>query len=133
MYTLLTPKLLLTHGFVELEEKDIVGRSIYRLSNIEGKYGSYGHDIQIVLNPQYPDSNPNSGIVSIHMPELTYTVVPDDLLDKDELTAEEEKRIDDNVHIAEAITYPVAWHVVTYERLKIIVESLTLTTLKYGK
>lgn len=131
--TRLTPEILKTHGFIELEEKDNTGRPIYSLNNIKSKYDLYAFNIQVVLNPQYPDSNPNSGIVSLFMPELTYSVIPEDLLHKDEFTEEDEKRVDENIQIEPACVQPIAWHVTTYERLKKIVESLTLTNLEYGQ
>lgn len=133
MLTALTPSILKTHGFVELEEKDMLGRPIYRLSKINSKYGDYPFEIQIVLSPQYPDSNPNCGVVSIFMKEETVATVPEDLISKEDWTEEDEKRYEENLTVFEATTQPVAWHVTTYERLKTIVESLTLTTLQYGK
>jgi hypothetical protein len=133
MTTRLTPKILLSHGFVELEEKDPLDRPIYSLKQAINKYGSYPFDIHVVLEPEYPDSNPNSGIVSIYAPEFSYTTVPEDLTFEEFWTDEDQKRVDDNVSVAPAFKQPIAWHVTTYERLRSIVESLTLTTLEYGK
>jgi hypothetical protein len=114
-------------GFVELPETDVIGRPIYRLSDISSEYGQYGYDLEIVINPQYPDSNANSGIVSIFMPEFSYTTIPEDLQDvEEEFTEEQQARIDANVDVMEAVRQPVAWHVTTLERLTIIVKSLTL-------
>lgn len=133
MKTPLTPELLLSYGFVELKEKDILDRPIYRLSKIESNYGFYPFDIQVVLSPEYGESNPNSGTVSIYSPTFSFTTIPDDLLDKEDWTTEDQKRVDENVEVAEAILQPIAWHVTTFERLKTIIEPLTLTTLEYGK
>jgi hypothetical protein len=133
MFTQLTPEILLSHGFVELEEKDVIGRPIYSLSTPKTPYGTYPFDIQVVINPQYGESNANSGIVSIFMKEETLSTIPDDLIYKEEWTDEDMKRADEHTTVFEATTQPIAWHVTTYERLKTIIEPLTLTTLEYGK
>jgi hypothetical protein len=131
--TRLTPEILLTHGFVELEETDIVGSPIYSLTKPVTKYGQYHFDIRVVLNPHYPDSNPNSGIVSIYSPEETISSIPPDLWEKEEWTEEDQKRADEHTIVCEELHQPIAWHVTTYERLESLIESLTLTTLEYGK
>ena len=131
--TRVTPEILLTHGFIELEKTDIVGRPIYSLKDINTKYGAYPFDIQVVLNPQYPDSNGNSGIVSINCEDQTIQSIPEDLWDKEDWTEEDQKKADEHTMVLEGFTQPIAWHVTTYERLKLIIESLTLTTLEYGK
>ncbi len=133
MKTPLTPAILLSHGFVELEEKDILDRPIYSLSSPQTPYGLYPFDIQVVLSPEYGESNPNSGIVSIHMREETISTIPDDLIHKEEWTEEDQKRADEHVIVSESATQPIAWHVTTFERLRTIIEPLTLTTLEYGK
>jgi hypothetical protein len=131
--TRLTPEILLTHGFVELEKKNIVGRPIYSLKDFITIYGAYPFDIQVVLNPQFPDSNANSGIVSIHCDDSTVQCVPEDLWDKEDWTEEDQKRSDEHTMVFEGFTQPIAWHVTTFERLRSIIEPLTLTTLEYGK
>lgn len=128
--TKIQPDHLKAFGFVEIEKKDIVGRPIYQLDNIETEYGTYPFALQIVINPQYPDSNANSGIVSIFMKEYTAATIPEDLIDKAKWTEEDEKRADEHVVVFEAVTQPIAWHVTTMERLKLIIEGLTLTQLK---
>lgn len=133
MSAILTPEVLLLYGFEELEEKDIIDRPIYRLSNIEGPWGSYGFNIEIVLSPEYLESNPNSGIVSIHMPAFTSIVIPEDLWAKHEWTEEDQIRADGNLVPFEEQRQPIAWHVIRLERLKDIVKSLTLKELEYGK
>lgn len=133
MRTPLTPGILLTHGFVELEEKDVLNRPIYCLETPSTPYGIYPFDIHVVLCPEYGESNPNSGIVSIFMKETTAVTVPDDLIDKEEWSFDDRVRADNNVTVFESVTQPIAWHVTTYERLKTIIEPLTLTTLEYGK
>jgi len=57
MNTKLTPEILKAHGFVELDKKDVIGRSIYDLMPNKG---TYAFNIQVVLNPQYPESNPKT-------------------------------------------------------------------------
>lgn len=128
MSTKLTPKILLDNGFVELEEKDITDNSIYRLSDIQGPWGSYGFDLEVVLGP-YPESNPNSGILSIYMPEYTTSQIPEDLWDKKDWTEEDQTRVDNNLVQFESHRQPIAWHVTTLERLKDLVNSLTLKEL----
>lgn len=133
MSTGLTPKILLNHGFVELVDKTVTERPIYRLSNIVSKHGDYGFDIEVVLNPQYTNSNPNCGIVSLYMPSYTYQVIPEDLIDKEEWTEEDQERADNSVEVEPEHRQPIAWHVTSFERLKNIVKSLTLKDLEYGK
>lgn len=133
MNTALTPEILLSHGFVELERKDVLDRPIYSLQNIKSKYGEYGFDIWVVLNPKYTNSNPNCGILSLHSPAYEYQVIPEDLLTKEEWTEEDMERAKNSVEIAEETTQPIAWHLTTYERLKTIVKSLTLMDLEYGR
>jgi hypothetical protein len=133
MLTALTPDILTSHGFVEIEDKDLLDRPIYRLSGIVSKYGLYCFDIQITLSPQYPDSNPNCGIVSIHVPETAVNIIPEDLWDKEIWSDEDQKRADESIEVLEEYTQPIAWHVTTYERLRDIVKSLTLTDLEYGQ
>jgi hypothetical protein len=133
MKTPLTPGILLSYGFVEIEKKDIVGRPIYSLSAPQTSYGAYPFDIHVVLNPQYGESNANSGIVSLFMKEETISSIPMDLWDKNDWTEEDQKRADEHTIVCEELRQPIAWHVTTYERLKSIIESLTLTTLEYGK
>ncbi len=133
MQTALTPAILLTHGFVELEEKDLLDRPIYRLSNIVSQYGNYEFNIEIVLNPQYKQSNPNCGIVCLHFEETTYSCIPEDLVSKEEWTDEDRTRVDNHFEVIPESRQPIAWHVTTYERLRDIVKSLTLKDLEYGK
>jgi hypothetical protein len=125
----LTPEILLANGFIELEEKDITDCSIYRLSDIQGPWGSYGFDLEVVLG-NYPESNPNSGILSIHLPSYTTALIPEDLWNKKEdWTEEDQERYENNLQTFEASRQPVAWHVTTLERLKDLVKSLTLKEL----
>lgn len=132
METLLTPEILLTHGFIEAID-DRAGKTVYRLCDIKSKdYNSYGFDIQIELNPRYANSNPNCGIVSIYSPAFTSVVIPEDLISKEEWTEEDEKRADENLVPFEEYTQSIAWHVTTYERLRDIVKSLTLVDLEYN-
>lgn len=125
----LTPEILLANGFVELEEKDITDCPIYRLSDIQGPWGSYGFDLEVVLG-NYPESNPNSGILSIYMRPYTVPMIPEDLWNKQEdWTDEDQRRTDENLVTFEETRQPVAWHVTTLERLKDLVKSLTLKEL----
>ena len=126
MNTKLTPEILKAHGFVELDKKDVIGRSIYDLMPNKG---TYAFNIQVVLNPQYPESNPNSGIVSIHLPDSVLSSVPVDLLDKEEWTEEDMKRSTEHYELYKGFTQPIAWHVTTLERLQSIVTSLTMSEL----
>lgn len=131
METRLTPSILLTHGFVELDKKDVIGSTIYSLALPKTPFGTYPFDIRVVLNPHYPDSNANSGIVSLYSPEGTISAIPEDLWDKEEWTEEDQKRADEGTIVLDELHQPIAWHVTTYERLEQIIESLTLTTLEY--
>jgi hypothetical protein len=131
--TKLTPEILKTFGFVELERKDIVDRPIYSLVPQKTQDGSYAFHIEVVLNPEYPESNPNSGIVSVHMPPSEIHSVPEDLWDKDDWTEEDQKRADEHVIQDEGFTQPIAWHVTTFERLQSIVTALTTVELSVLK
>lgn len=133
MKTALTPEILTSHGFVEIPEGNVIGAPVYRLSNIKDNWGDYGFDIDVVLNLQYQESNPNCGIVSLHSPAFTSAVVPRDLWDKEDWTEEDQERADNNLVPFEEHNQPIAWHVTTYERLHAIVKSLTLINLEYGK
>jgi hypothetical protein len=129
MNTALTPEILLSHGFVELEEKDVLDRPIYRLTTIK----EYPFNVEVVLSPEYPQSNPNCGVVSIQMDVYSYVCVPDDLVSKEIWTEEDQERADNNTDIMPELRQPIAWHVTTYERLRTIVLSLTQKDLEYGK
>jgi len=129
MNTKLTPEILKAHGFVELEKKNVEGRYIYSLISPKNQYGIYHFHIEVELNPDYPETNGNSGIVSIHMPDGIMNTVPDDLLDKDDWTEEDVKRADEHTEPYEGFTQPIAWHVTTFERLQAIVTSLTMSEL----
>lgn len=134
--TKLTEDLLRRLGF-HGEGKDIVNRPAYRLeipfNNKRFKH-HYHYQIQVVLSP-YPETNPNSGIVSLYYPALK---------DQHCITSEEKgkkvnkrKKLDfvlseDETHrvgykyvdFPERCT-PIAWHVTTLERLNQIYVALT--------
>jgi len=129
MNTILTPEILIAYGFIELEGRDVIGKPIYSLVPKQTQYGTYAFHIEVVLNPEYPESNGNSGIVSIHMPPGVMNSVPPDLYDKDDWTEEDIKRADEYTEEYEGFTQPIAWHVTTLERLQSIVKSLTTEEL----
>lgn len=123
----LTPSVLSDLGFIG-EGKGITGNPLYRLEWAKNHYL-----FQVELH-DYPESNPNSGIVSIYYPELKDQHVHS--WDKKE-TKGKTKRIDyieseDDEHIygIKYVTFPsryfpIAWHVTTVERLNAIYIALT--------
>lgn len=128
MSTKLTPEILLSLGFVRVEEDNHPFDDLFRLSDIKNQYGNHGLDIEVSIG-NYPESNPNSGVVAVYIPPYTSAVIPDDLWDKEDWTEEDQVRADNNLVPFEESRQPIAWHVVTEERLKEIVKSLTLKEL----
>lgn len=117
--THIKPERLLEIGFIEVEdEKDSLDRPIYRI-----KAKKYPFHLQLVMG-NYPNTNPNCGVVSIHSPVSTAGAVPDDLYDKDEWTEEDVKRAENYTIELEAWTQPIAWYVHTEERLLAIIKAL---------
>lgn len=133
MATKLTDDLLLRLGF-HGEGKDILKKPAYRLTvpyrSKDFKHG-YHFTIQVVLG-NYPESNPNSGIVSLYDPETkdahcivseekpSNKKVIDHLLDEDET-----HRVGIKYVTFKERCIPIAWHVTTLERLNQIYVALT--------
>lgn len=136
MATRLTEDLLRRLGF-RGEGKDIINHPAYRLEipwDSKTFKHSYSWQLQVVLGP-YPDTNPNSGIVSLYSPALK---------DQHCITSEEKgkkirkgRKIDfllneDETHKVgyKYVDFPercvaIAWHVTTLERLNQIYVALT--------
>lgn len=101
----LTDEYLLNNDY-ELISKDDYNRRIYRRN-----YIGYPFIIQVELN-DYPQTNPNCGILSIYMPEEKDMPFPTN---------------DDPNHKIDwpELNQPIAWHLYTIDRLHIIVDALT--------
>lgn len=131
----LTFELLMKLGF-HCEGKDIINHPVYRLKiNHNGRRfkNGYHFELQISLG-DYPESNPNSGIVSLHQPEMKDMHCQ--TWEKDKGQKESKKidfiqwRVDGQVGGIKYVTckestIPIAWHVTTLERLNQIYTSLT--------
>lgn len=117
------------------EGKDITNKPAYRLEVPKGgKYDRYYHyQIQIVLG-DYPESNGNSGILSLYDPEIKNAHC---LTWEKDNGKKESKKIDyimwnedgqrggiKYVTFKERVI-PIAWHVTTLERLNEIYVALT--------
>lgn len=132
----LTEDILRKLGFYG-EGKDIINRPCYRLKI---PYGSkffkhhYNYEIQVVLGP-YPDTNPNSGIVSLYSRPIkdAHCITQQDkkkkpsrrnrvdyVLDEDETHKVGYQYVDFPERC-----FPIAWHVTTLERLNQIYTALT--------
>lgn len=132
MSTKLTDELLNDLGF-RGEGRGLTNNPAYRLEVPPFKERYYSYEIQLVLNP-YPDTNPNSGILSLYAKGTKDVHCITSEKDKGQ---KESKKID---HILErdgktvvGIKYinipdrcfPIAWHVTTLERLNSIYTALT--------
>jgi len=118
--THLTKPRLLELGFKLSEEKDYIERDIFEIKTASRKYP---FTLRVVLG-NYPITNPNCGIVSIHDPAHEVGAVPEDLYDKDEWTEEDPERARNYTIHVEAMTQPIAWYVHTEERLRAICKAL---------
>jgi len=127
----LTNDLLLKLGF-RGEGKDDTGIPAYRLKVPKHPiYGYFSYEIQIVLDDEYDELNPNSGIVSIYRKELKdMHCISDSSIDELDYVFE---NIPEENGIKTGIKYvtfpeeiiPIAWHVTTLERLNAIYCALT--------
>ncbi len=124
MKTRLTGEVLLQHGF-KICGSDILDRPIYRIKPPL----KYSFEIDVVLNPRYPDTNPNVGILSIHSPECEAGGIPRDLVKKEEWSKEDMIRANDYTVKLDEWTQPIAWFLVDLERLKSIYLGLTESEL----
>lgn len=118
--THLTKPRLLELGFSLSEEKDYIERDIFEIKTVSREYP---FTLRIVLG-DYPITNPNCGIVSVHDPAHDVSAVPDDLIHKDEWTEEDQERAMNYTIHMEAWTQPIAWYVHTEERLLSICKAL---------
>ncbi len=115
---ILTNERLIELGFKE-SGKDILDRPIFRIKPPNHDIlGSYPFELQIILSPTYSETNPNSGILSIHCPECEASVIPPDLMGKkEEWTGEEmERAVNFKIKLKEW-TQPIAWFVTHESRL----------------
>jgi hypothetical protein len=128
----LTESVLFKLGF-RGEGRDIINRPSYRLEVPRGKRGYYHFEIQLVLN-DYPESNPNSGILSLYDRGVKDAQC---LTSEKDTGQKKSKKIDfiqwrEDGHVG-GIKYitlkeriiPIAWHVTTLERLNKIYTALT--------
>lgn len=83
----------------------------------------YPFHIEVVLGP-YPDTNPNSGIVSVYSPAGVAYGIPDDLVSKESWTPEDEIRAENHTVPFDEMWQPVAWHVTRVGRLRAIYSAL---------
>lgn len=123
----LTHRVLSDLGFVG-EGKSITGNPLYRFEWAKNHYL-----FQVELH-DYPESNPNSGIVSIYYPELKdqHVISWDKIENKgkskrvDFIESEDEKNIYGIKYVTFHSRYfQIAWHVTTVERLNAIYTALT--------
>lgn len=137
MATKLTQHLLLKLGF-RGEGKDITNNPAFRLKVPKhGTNGYYGYEIQVVLMPNLPSTNPNSGIVSLYDrgTEDAHCHAWDSKNDKGEIEKADidfvQRVGDDGLRYGiKYITFPdriipIAWYVTTLERLNKIYVALT--------
>lgn len=128
----LTTDLLIELGF-RGEGKDITGMPVYRLEIPQGPLGWYGYgELQMSIG-DYPETNPNSGIVSLYEKEekdmhclSSYKDTPKNR----KKLARIDWEIDEHIGGIEYVTFPermkpIASHVVTLERLNAIYTALT--------
>lgn len=111
--TKLTEELLLSMGF-KRTKKDIRGFPTFRFTTPKHPNFGFGRDFQVQLG-EYPDSNPNCGIVSIWDRAHSVPGVRDDGkggYEKYKLKLPE-------------LEIPIAWYVTTIERLNDIYTSIT--------
>jgi hypothetical protein len=85
----------------------------------------YPHHIQFIMG-DYPEDNPNVGVLGVFCPEEELHTVPDDLVNKEDWTEEDEKRADEHLTHFDSQLVNIAWHVTSENRLKAIIENLTL-------
>lgn len=135
MSTKLTDHILLRLGF-RGEGKDILNEPAYRLKipyNSKIFKDGYLYQIQVVLKPELPDTNGNSGIVSLYDPGVKDAHCH--VWEKDD--GSKSKKIDKILWYGDGqrggykyISFPprcipIAWGVTTIEKLNAIYTSLT--------
>lgn len=126
---------LLSLGF-HGEGKDITNKPAYRLKvPYQSKLCKYGYhfQIQVVLGP-YPDTNPNSGVVSLYEPEIKdcHMVTSEEKGKESDKNKIDHLLSEDDTHRC-GIQYitlkerciPIPWNVTTLERLNEIYVALT--------
>jgi hypothetical protein len=115
---ILNKEAIIELGFIEEDLE--YGNSVYRK-----EFKGYPFKLQIVINEEFRETNPNCGVVSIYLEESEASTVPPDLLTKENWTKEDFKRaLDYKIKLSE-IVQPIAWRVNTKSRLKNIIYSLT--------
>lgn len=137
MATKLTEYILIGLGF-RGEGKGITGNPLYRLKiPYDSKTFEHGYyfELQMEFNPHLPDTNGNSGILSIYRPTIKdcHMVVEEtDKLKADYVQQEIPDRGDGKPSKLgikyidhSGINMPIAHHVTTVERLNAIYTSLT--------
>lgn len=114
----ITREVLLENGFEDTGETH--GYSPIFRKKVEG----YAWQFQFILG-DYPDSNPNSGVLGLYHPKEMIKGVPEDLYQKENWTAEDIKRAENHeVEWPESLTN-IAFHVVEEDRLLRIIDDLT--------
>ena len=121
---LLTGEKLLKYGF-KIVGKDVLDNPIYRITPSE----EYYFEIQVVLS-NYPEDNPNAGILSIYHAKQKCSAVPKDLWKKEKWTKEDEKRAEEYTITLKEFNQPIAWGLTSEKRFITLFESLTDTKLK---
>lgn len=119
----LTEEILRNLGFEEATEKSIIGGTLWRI-----KYPYYAYQFQIEL-ADYPDDNPNCGVLSLYSPEQDTSAIPDDLYDKEHWEPGDYERAKTFTIKIPKTEVHIAWHVNTPERLYAIIQSLTQVNL----
>lgn len=133
----LTWEILIKLGF-HGEGKDLTNKPCYRLRvpyrSLDFKFG-YHYQFQMVLNEEFPDSNPNSGILSLYSPAMKdcHMICSDSDKTKVDFVMWDTKDRGDGKPEKGGIKYIdekernlyIAWHVTTLERLNEIYCALT--------
>ncbi len=121
---ILTNEKLIKLGFKEVG-LDVLDRPIFRISVPQHEVrGYYAFEIQVILSPAYPETNPNSGIVSIHSPKCEAMGIPPDLHKKDVWSEEDKTRASEYRIPLKEWTQPIAWFVTSESRLRKICLSI---------
>ena len=121
---ILTGEILESFGF-KAYGSDILHRPKYRIEPRKSDTMHYPYWIEVILSPKYKETNPNSGILSIHSPETKASAIPRDLYKKENWTPEDIERAANYTVTLREWTTPIAWNVTRVGRLKALYSSLT--------
>lgn len=114
----ITEDILKEIGFVDTGEEHGYNK-IWRY-----KPEGYYHHFQFVMG-DYPKGNGNVGVLGLYNPECEVSSVPDDLVDKEEWTEEDQIRAENYTITEKESLLNIAWHLTSEVRLRVIIESLT--------